>query len=226
MSRPKRSAAISAEKKIKAVLDWEDLPESSKKFKLYAAKIDAEFEEEQKNKRVRVEDLEISDDDEEPEENEDCADMASNGTCSVHSCKNDIPTQEDLDFIEHDSGYESSDAEFVSRESDVDSLTFSEEETEEEEDDEVLEEIDAENDTDNEVREASTDNNTSIEHSLEQETIVDEEEEDVHMVLDINHVRGEEVVSWDEPIEDVKQLRNDETDWSEHMLTLNQTYIC
>lgn len=222
MSRPKRSAAIFAEKKIKAVLDWEDLPESSKKFKLYAAQIDAEFEEEQKNKRVRVEDLEISDDDEEPEENEDCADMASNGTRSVYSSQNDIPTQEDLDFIEHDSAYESSDAEFVSRESDGDSLTFSDEETEEEEDDEVLEEIDADNNTDNKVREATTDNNTSI----EQETIVDEEEEDVHMVLDINHVRGEEVVSWDEPIEDVKQLRNDETDWSEHMLTLNQTYIC
>ena len=60
MSRPKRSAAISAEKKIKAVLDWEELPESSSKFQQYAAQIDAEFEEEQKKKRVKVEDLEIS----------------------------------------------------------------------------------------------------------------------------------------------------------------------
>ena len=225
MPRPKRSAAIFAERKIRAVLDWEDLPESSNKFKLYAAQIDAEFEEEQKKKRVRVEDLEISDDHEDHEEHEDHEDMASEGTCSMHSSKNDIPTQEDLDFIEHDSAYESSDAEFVTAESDLNSLSFSDEETEEEEDNEVDEEINVNDDTEEDeknCRQETTDNNAET----EQETIVEEEEEEVHMVLDLNSIREEEGVSWGEPIEDVQHLKNDESDWSEHMFTFNQSYIC
>ena len=39
------------------------MPESSKQFKKYAAQIDAEFAAEQKSKRVRIEDVDESDDD-------------------------------------------------------------------------------------------------------------------------------------------------------------------
>ena len=57
MARPKRSAAAMAVSKIREVLEWEELPEQSVRFKECAARIDAEFAAEQKSKRVKQQDL-------------------------------------------------------------------------------------------------------------------------------------------------------------------------
>ena len=113
MPRPKRSAAMFAEEKIKAVLEWEELPESSSKFKQYAAQIEAEFQEEQKKKRVRVEDLDVSDEDHDYEDVEGTGNDTELDHDSVDGSTDEVPTREDLDFIEQDSDYESTDGEFV-----------------------------------------------------------------------------------------------------------------
>jgi hypothetical protein len=96
MLRTKRSAAAMAEAKIREVLDWEELSEHSAKFKEYAARIDAEFAAEQKSKRVKERDLDIVED--EGDDNE--------GDCD------EVPTADDLAFIEADDAYHSTDEDF------------------------------------------------------------------------------------------------------------------
>jgi hypothetical protein len=61
MERPKRQAAQDAIVKIRDIREWETLPESSKRFKECAARIDAELEFEIKKNKVKTCDLDISD---------------------------------------------------------------------------------------------------------------------------------------------------------------------
>jgi hypothetical protein len=61
MERPKRQAAQDAIEKIRDIREWETLPESSKRFKACAARIDAELEFEIKKNKVKTCDLDISD---------------------------------------------------------------------------------------------------------------------------------------------------------------------
>ena len=97
MSRVKRSAAAMAEAKIREVLDWEELSEHSAKFKAYAARIDEEFAAEQKSKRVKERDLDT---------------MEDAGNDSEEECDDEVPTAEDLAFIEADEAYQSTDEDF------------------------------------------------------------------------------------------------------------------
>ena len=64
MQRPRRQAALAAMDNIRRVREWEDMNESSKRFRECAAQIDAEFRAEQKQRAVRSEDLEPDGEDE------------------------------------------------------------------------------------------------------------------------------------------------------------------
>jgi len=86
-----QDAAQAAEDKIKAVLQWETLPESSTQFKQCAVQIDAE----QESKRVRIEDVDDSESDSEVNDTESC--IAEDG--------DDIPNADDKAFIEEDDDY-------------------------------------------------------------------------------------------------------------------------
>ena len=55
---PKRKAACDALHKIQRVREWEEMPESSKRFRACAAQIEAEFQTEETLQHVRAEDLE------------------------------------------------------------------------------------------------------------------------------------------------------------------------
>jgi hypothetical protein len=96
MSRPKRKAAEDAVERIQKILAWEGASESSKLFKTCAAAIDAEFEREQKHKRVKLEEIDESD------------------GCDSESCEDgdEVCTKEDIDFIEHDN-YQKDDCDWV-----------------------------------------------------------------------------------------------------------------
>ena len=97
MSRPKRKAAAAAQERMQQIFEWEQAPENSKLFRDCAAAIDAEFERERKSKRVKVEEIEDSEE------------------CEAVSCDEehaDEITQEDIDFVEQD-GYTAEDAEWV-----------------------------------------------------------------------------------------------------------------
>ena len=104
MSRVKRSAAALAEDKIRQVLDWEELSEHSAKFKEVAARIDDEFAAEQRSKRVKERDLDTVEN--VVGDNEEDAD-------------DEVPTAEDLAFIEPDEAYQSTDEEYHTAASDV-----------------------------------------------------------------------------------------------------------
>lgn len=56
--RARRQAAVAALENIRRVREWEDMSESSKRFRECAAQIDAEFHAELRHKAVRPEDLE------------------------------------------------------------------------------------------------------------------------------------------------------------------------
>ena len=113
MSRPKRSAAAMAEVKIKSVLDWEELPENSAELKACAKRIDAEFAAEQKCKRVKstnmfsCEDWNTVGQEESDEECEEETDA-------------EIPTVEDLAFIDDDDEYDLTDDAYQTAASDFD----------------------------------------------------------------------------------------------------------
>ena len=97
MSRPKRKAAAAAQERMQQIFEWEQAPENSKLFRDCAAAIDAEFERERKSKRVKVEEIEDSEE------------------CEAVSCDEEHAeeiTQEDIDFVEQD-GYTAEDAEWV-----------------------------------------------------------------------------------------------------------------
>jgi hypothetical protein len=64
MQRPRRQAALAAMDNIRRVREWEDMNESSKRFRECAAQIDAEFRAEEKQRAVRSEDLEPDGEDE------------------------------------------------------------------------------------------------------------------------------------------------------------------
>ena len=75
VQRPRRQAAIAAMENIRRVREWEDMSESSKRFRECAAQIDAEFDAELKQRCVKTEDLELEDaalssDDEDDEDDE------------------------------------------------------------------------------------------------------------------------------------------------------------
>lgn len=75
VQRPRRQAAIAAMENIRRVREWEDMSESSKRFRECAAQIDAEFDAEVKQRCVKTEDLEpedaaLSSDDEDDEDDE------------------------------------------------------------------------------------------------------------------------------------------------------------
>jgi hypothetical protein len=86
MSRPKRKAAEDAAEHIQQILAWEETSENSKLFKTCAAAIDAEFEREQRHKRVNLEEIDESD------------------GCDSGSCEDEdkVFTKEDMDFIDND----------------------------------------------------------------------------------------------------------------------------
>jgi hypothetical protein len=70
MERPKRQASQDAISKIRDIREWETLPESSKRFKECAARIDAELESEIEKKKVKTCDLDISEQEEEESDDE------------------------------------------------------------------------------------------------------------------------------------------------------------
>jgi hypothetical protein len=57
MQRPRRQAAQDAVAKMRDVFEWEQLPESSRRFRECAAQIDAELRAEVQQKSVLVSDL-------------------------------------------------------------------------------------------------------------------------------------------------------------------------
>ena len=64
MQRPRRQAALAAMDNIRRVREWEEMSESSKRFRECAAQIDAEFRSEEKQRAVRSEDLDPDGEDE------------------------------------------------------------------------------------------------------------------------------------------------------------------
>ena len=75
VQRPRRQAAVAAMENIRRVREWEEMSESSKRFRECAAQIDAEFDAEVKQRCVKTEDLEPDDavmlsDDEDDEKDE------------------------------------------------------------------------------------------------------------------------------------------------------------
>ena len=82
--RPRRQAALTAERQIAQVLEWESLPESSKRVRDVAAQIDREFEREVHSKRVRFEDCDVDE------------------TMESEADALEEPTEEDMAFVEED----------------------------------------------------------------------------------------------------------------------------
>jgi hypothetical protein len=64
MQRPRRQAAVAAMENIRRVREWEEMNESSKRFRECAAQIDSEFRAEEKQRAVRSEDLDPDGEDE------------------------------------------------------------------------------------------------------------------------------------------------------------------
>ena len=64
MQRPRRQAALTAMDNIRRVREWEEMNESSKRFRECAAEIDAEFRAEEKRCAVRSSDLDPDAEDE------------------------------------------------------------------------------------------------------------------------------------------------------------------
>ena len=141
MARCKRAAAEAAGDKIKAVLEWETLPESSKQFRKYAAQIDAEFAAEQKSKRVRIEDVDEADND-----------SLSDDMSCVGQSGDDVPNADDKAFVEEDDDYNAEDTDYVTAAEDANSAESSEYDDDNDEDDEHVEESqESEEDADNDA---------------------------------------------------------------------------
>ena len=87
---PKRKAACDALHKIQRVREWEEMPESSKRFRACAAQIEAEFKAEETLQHVRAEDLEVEEE-----------------THAVSESENESTYTADS-FIEHDEPEDSS----------------------------------------------------------------------------------------------------------------------
>ena len=112
-SRPRRQAAIEADKSVREILEWECLPENSAKFQRVAAEFDKQFEAERQAKLVDDGDIEDGDASDLHEENSD-AEMSG---------QDEEMNEEDKDFVENDSEYDESDATFVLSDSEKSDLS-------------------------------------------------------------------------------------------------------
>lgn len=213
MARSKRAAAEAAGDKIKAVLEWETLPESSKQFKQYAAQIDAEFAAEQKSKRVRIEDVDEADND---SLSDDMSCVGQNG--------DDIPNEDDKAFIEEDHDYNSEDTDYVTAAEDVNSAESSEcddddDENDDENDEDEIDEGEAtEEDVDNDVSDfedcaSDADDTTDTEKSKKENE-------------NTKNVKHDEEKNTQNAIDDKPSQDTNVATWPEHMSSLPQTYIC
>ena len=177
MPRCKRAAAEAAGDKIKAVLQWETLPESSAQFKKYAAQIDAEFAAEQKSKRVRIEDVNDS----------DGASGSDDVSCTGETADDiddvdDIPNADDKAFIEDDD-YNSEDTEYVT----------------------AAEEIESEESEGSEEIEESEDSGESEDDEDEVDENDENDENDKHDEHDEVDKNDENVTTWPEHMLSLKQ---------------------
>jgi len=68
MLRPRRQAAVAAVEKMQRIREWEEMPETSKRFRECAAAIEEEFRAEVRHKHVRAEDIESDDGEQSSEE--------------------------------------------------------------------------------------------------------------------------------------------------------------
>ena len=229
MARCKRAAAEAAGDKIKAVLEWETLPESSKQFKQYAAQIDAEFAAEQKSKRVRIEDVNESDDD---NVSDDMSCVGQNG--------DDVPNADDKAFIEEDDDYNSEDTDYVTAAEDVNSAESSEcddddddedeqdEQDEQDDEDEIDEGEETEEDVDNDVSDfedcaSDADDTTDTEKSKKE----NENKKDVqHDAKTDDTENAQFSKNSQNPTDNEPSQHTNVATWPEHMLSLKQTYIC
>ena len=76
MQRPRRQAASEAMDKIQRIREWEELPETSKRFRDCAKQIEQEFRSEVKQREVRSEDLDLDSHTEESEDEYETADVS------------------------------------------------------------------------------------------------------------------------------------------------------
>ena len=154
MQRPRRQAAQDAVAKMRDVFEWEQLPESSQRFRECAAQIDAELRAEVKQKSVLVSDL---------DPDEGCTDsVAGDSATDEAQCGDDDEEffdapdyfdPEDVDFVVQDTKTSAVDADYCpSKEEEEEELEEEEEEEEEaeEEDEEDEEEEEGEEDEDDE----------------------------------------------------------------------------
>ena len=214
MARCKRAAAEAAGDKIKAVLEWETLPESSKQFKKYAAQIDAEFAAEQKSKRVRIEDVDESDDD-----------NVLDGMSCVGQNGDDVPNEDDKAFIEEDNDYNSEDTDYVTAAEDVNSAESSECDDDDDDDDEIEEGEETEEDADNDASDfedcaSDADDTTDTEKSKkENENTKDvQHDEKTENTENAQLSENSQTPADNEPSQDTNVAT-----WPEHMLSLKQT---
>ena len=102
LSRPRRQAAIAAAENVRSILEWESLPEHSVKFQQVAAEFDKQFEDERQGKLVCAEDID-----------EDAASNFDDMCSEMEMSEEDEMDEDDMNFVEHDSNYEDSDATFI-----------------------------------------------------------------------------------------------------------------
>ena len=112
-SRPRRQAAIEADKNVREILEWECLPENSVKFQLVAAEFDKQFEAERQAKLVDDGDIEDA----------DASDLHEESSDAEMSGEDEEMNEDDQDFVENDSDYNESDATFVLSDSEKSDLS-------------------------------------------------------------------------------------------------------
>jgi len=137
MQRPRRQAAQDAVAKMRDVFEWEQLPESSQRFRECAAQIDAELRAEVKQKSVLVSDL---------DPDEGCTDSVAGDSATDEAQCGDDDEQffdapdyfdpEDVDFVVQDTKTSAVDADYCPSKEEEEELEEDEEEEEEEEEEE------------------------------------------------------------------------------------------
>lgn len=102
MERPRRQAAIVASEKMLRIREWEELPENSKRFRECAARIEAEFRAEERNRHVREEDIASECEDEESADEYMSADEDFVSSDSESQSSEYVPHAEDIEAAQEE----------------------------------------------------------------------------------------------------------------------------
>jgi hypothetical protein len=110
MERPRRQAAVLATEKMMRIREWEELPETSKRFRECAARIEAEFRAEERNRHVRAEDIASECEDEESVDEFVSADEDFVSSDSESHCSEYVPHAEEIEAAQAEEDATSSSA--------------------------------------------------------------------------------------------------------------------